>query len=59
MALDRLFFAGFFFESGLFVGVWNPPAAPNPVEPGAALTADDGTTALTADDGVTALTADS
>lgn len=52
-------FIGDALRGGLFFGVWNPPAAPSPVGPGEALTADDGTTALTADDGVTALTTDS
>lgn len=58
MSADRLLFAGYLFASGLFVGLWNRPQGGD-VEPGEALTADDGTTALTADDGVTALTADS
>lgn len=56
MSLDRVVFAGYLFESGLFVGLWNIP--PSEIPPGDPLTADDGITALTADDGVTALTVD-
>jgi len=57
MSLDRVVFAGYLLESGLFVGLWNIP--PSEIPPGDPLTADDGITALTADDGVTALTVDS